>query len=90
MTVDFVNQYLERKIEENEECIICSYFDLRGRNNVPDKELGLFRYYATNKLTNMGYKVFYHGQQYMYKGVAYIVKENIELIAIKEKRDRRR
>ena len=86
MTVDFVNRYLERKIEENEECIICSYFDLRGRNDVADNEMGLFRYYATNKLTNMGYKVFYQGQQYMYKGAAYIVKENIELVAIKEKR----
>lgn len=86
MTVDFVNKYLEQKIEENEEYIVCSYFDLRVNNNVPDNEICEFQYFAKNKLSNMRYNVFFKGEKYIYNGVLNTVKDNQVLIAIKEKR----
>ena len=38
MTIEFVTEYLDKKIEENEDYIVCTVYDLRVKNNVLEQD----------------------------------------------------
>ena len=39
MTTEFVNEYLDEKIAQNEDYIKCSFYDLRVKHNVPEEDV---------------------------------------------------
>ena len=59
MTLEFVDNHLNKKISENEEFIRFSYYELRVKNNLTDEETAKFLTLAKNKLENIGYKVYF-------------------------------
>ena len=42
MTTQFVSDYLEEKMDQNEEYIVCTFFDLRVKHNVQEKDVQNF------------------------------------------------
>ena len=81
MYKQFVDDYIDRKLEENENCIICSFFELRVKYNKTEAEVYEILNLLKNRLTNMRYKLYYKGQYYSQTEK---VKENQFFVAIKE------
>lgn len=84
MTVEFIEKYLENKLRENEEYIVCTFYDLRVKHNLSDDDVDKFLEWSRNKLQNMGYKVFFTGAKFVYQNANRTVQDNELMIAIKE------
>ncbi len=84
MTPKFVTQYLDKKINENEDYIVCTFYDLRIRNNLSEGEVDRFLELAKIRLENMNYNVFFTTAKYTYQNVEKTVQDNEYMVAIKE------
>lgn len=42
MTIQFITEYLDNKIAENENYIECSVYDLRVKHNLAEKDVDIF------------------------------------------------
>ena len=85
MYIQFVDDYIEKKVEEDENYIICSYFELRVKYDKSEAEVYEILHLLRNKLTNMRYKIFNRGEDYLYYVKPNKVKENQFFVAIKER-----
>lgn len=86
MTIEFVTEYLDRKMEENEDYILCTVYDLRVKNNVLEQEVDDFLKYAKIRLENLNYQVYFTGARFKYDNNIRIVQDNEYMVAIKENR----
>lgn len=84
MTLEFVTEYLDKKISENPNFIRCTYYDLLVKNKRMNAEKYDFLNFARIRLNNMNYKVYTEGQKYEYNGKTKEVQINELLIAIKK------
>ncbi len=84
MTVKFVEDYLDSKLKENEEYIVCTFYELRVKYNLSEEDVDKFLEWGRNKLQNMGYKVYFTGTRFVYQNANRIVEDNQYMIAIKE------
>lgn len=84
MTVKFVEDYLDSKLKENEEYIVCTFYELRVKYNLSEEDVDKFLEWGRNKLQNMGYKVYSTGTRFVYQNANRIVEDNQYMIAIKE------
>ena len=85
MTTQFVERYLNNKINENENYIVCTFYDLRVKNNLSEEDVQKFLEWSKNKLENMGYKVYFTGEEYVYKSENMKVEDNQYMIAIQRR-----
>lgn len=85
MNLKFVNDYMNKKINENDEIIIYSFYELRLKNNLSVEDTQEFLGLNKIRFENLGYKVYFTGDKYQYKGEEKIVTDNQLLVAIKEK-----
>ena len=58
MTLNEFTNFLDKKIQENERCIRITFYELRIKYNLSEKETEDFIKLAKNRLTNLGYEVF--------------------------------
>lgn len=86
MTLQDIRKSIDRKIEQNEELIRYTYFELRVKENRSNEDTKLFIQYAKVILENLGYSVYKTGQYYNYNNENKFLEENELLIAIKDKR----
>ncbi len=84
LTVKFVEEYLTNKLRENEEYIVCTFYELRVKHNLSEEDVNQFLQWSRNKLQNMGYKVYFTGTKFFYKNANRKVEDNQYMIAIKE------
>ena len=84
MTTQIVSDYLDEKMEIDEEYIVCTFFDLRVKHNIQEKDVQKFLELAKIKLENLDYKVYFTGAEFLFKGDRKRVKENEYMIAIKD------
>lgn len=84
MTVQFVEKYLERKMLENENFIVCTFYDLRVKNNLSEEDVDKFLEWSRNKLEKYNYKVYFTGAKFVYENANRTVQDNEIMIAIKE------
>lgn len=85
MTTKFVTEYLDKKIEENEDYIVCTFYDLRIKNNLSEEQVQEFLELAKTRLENLQYQVYFTGAKFDYKNNRNIVENNQYMVAIKEK-----
>ena len=83
MTENFVSDYIDEKIKENEGFIVCTYFDVIVQHNLSKDKEQRFIDEAKIKLESLNYKVFLKNEEYTYKFIKKKVKENELLVAIK-------
>ena len=84
MDLEFIEQYINNKLSENEEYVRITFYDLRVKNNLTQEETDYFVKLAKNKFENMGYKVYITDEKYEYKNAKMTVQLNEIMIAIKE------
>ncbi len=87
MTDTFVIKYINKKMEESldEDYIKYTFYELRVKNNLSEKDLE--RFFTINKdyFENKGYNVYFTGAKYMYKNVEMTVQPNELMVAVKNK-----
>ena len=84
MMQQFVTDYINKKIQENEGYIRYTFYELKVTNNLTDEELQIFLEMNKNYFENKGYKVYFTGSKFIYKNCNRIVESHELMIAIKE------
>ena len=84
MTMFEVSEYLDNKIDENEEFIRITYYEIRVKYNLSVEETETFLKLAKNKFENLGYNVYFTDAKYEYNDAKMTVQPNELMIAIKE------
>ena len=87
--IALIEATLYEKIEQNEDFIRYSYYELNVKydNILPKESKSRFIKLLKNKLENMHYNVYFQGQVFEYNNARMTVQDNEELIAIKEQRE---
>ncbi len=83
MTLDFITEYIEQKINKNEELVKFTYYELRVKLDLSTEETEEFVNLITIKLRNLKYKTYKAGESYTYNGTKYTVLENELIVALK-------
>lgn len=84
MTKQFVADYIYKKLEENENYIRYTYYELKVKSCLTDEEIQIFLEMNKNYFEGKGYKVYFRGAKFKYKNCNRVVETNEEMIAIKE------
>lgn len=84
MTLKFIEDYINKKLSENDEFVKFTYYELRVKSNLSEEDIKMFLGLARNKFENMGYKVYFIGNEYTYKGETRKVEQNEYMVAFKE------
>ena len=79
-------RYIEKKLKQNKNYIVFTYYELRVKLNLSSEESLNFLHLVSTKLQNNNYKIYRTGQEYIYEGKKYKVEENQLLVAIKERK----
>lgn len=83
MTLGELDEYINRKINENENIIIFTFYELRIKCNLSKQDTEKFLELAKNKLEQNNYKTYLPGEMYIFNNRNNTVKENQLLIAVK-------
>lgn len=83
MTLEFLNELIEYKINQNKDFIKFTFYELRVKYNLSEDDSNIAIKLIKQKLSNYGYNVYLTGQKYIYNSKENIVPTNILLIAIK-------
>ena len=84
MNLEFIDNYIDRKLEENDEYIVFTFYELRVKSDLSKEDTFVFLHLVTQKLLNLGYSIYITKEKYKYKGEEKIVTDNQLLVAIKE------
>lgn len=84
MTLEFVDTYINQKINSNEQFIRFTFYELRVKSDLTEEETNKFLELAKNKFENMQYEVYFIGDTYEYQGEIKEVEQNELMIAIKK------
>jgi hypothetical protein len=79
-TINFINQ----KVEENENYIRYSYYELKVKNNLNDKEIDEVLMISRDYFENKGYRVYFTNAEFEYQNARRKVEINEYMIAIKD------
>lgn len=87
MNLEYITDYLDKKINENSEYINISFFELRVKEKLTKNETDEFLKYAKIRLENLRYKVYFTGDKYLYNNEVNMVCSNELLVAIKSQKN---
>lgn len=84
MTIQFVEDYIQYKMNKNKNEIIYTFYELRVKNNLSEEDVDEFLRLNKIRLENLGYKVFFTGAKFVYQNANRTVQPNEFMVAIKE------
>ena len=84
MNMQFVNDYIQKKLLENENYIRYTIYELRIKSNLSEDEVDKFLELNKNYLEKKGFQVFFTGAKFTYENANRTVQPNELMIAIKE------
>ena len=80
----FTIKCIENKLEENEGFVRYTFFELRVKYNLSEKETEEFLQINKNYFNNKNYKIYLTGENFEYQNMMRKVQDNELLIAIKQ------
>lgn len=83
MTMEFVSNYIDKKINQNPNFIKFTFYELRVKENLSESDTLSLISLAAQRLLNNKYSVYRTGQNYVRDGKKQVVKTNELLVAIK-------
>ena len=83
MTLGFIDDYINKKLDENEEILIFTFYEVRVKSNLSEYDVNRFLELAKIRLENLYYKTYFTGAEFIYKNVTRIVNDNELMVAIK-------
>ena len=85
MDKSFVEKFVNERISKGEDKVSISFFEMRIKNNLSEKDTEEFLKLAKSRLEKAGFKVYLSGE-YEYRDFKYQVNSNELLVAVKENR----
>lgn len=85
MTLEYITEYIDKKIYKNDKFITVTFYELRIKEDLSKEDTFVFLQMSKQRLVNLGYKIYETGQRYQFEGKEKIVRSNVLFIAIKEK-----
>lgn len=85
--INLIEITLKDKLNKDSYFIRYTFYELRAKLNLSEVELYHFLRLIKIKLENLGYKVYFTGDKYIFNETNKQVKENELLIAIKEQKN---
>ena len=85
MTIQDLTDFLDEKINENEDILHITVYELRVKLGLSKEEVDGFLELAKTRLENLNYQVYFTGAKYTYNGVRQEVQSNDYLLALKER-----
>ena len=83
MDLRTVDSYLNHKLDENSDFILLTFYELRIKLNLSTADTNEFLNLSAIRLKNIGYNVYFTGQENEYNDKHQIVKDNELMVAIK-------
>ena len=84
MTMQFVTDYIDKKLKENPNYIRYTFYELRVKNNLSEDEVDEFLRINKNYFENKDYSVYFTGAKFECNNAKSTVQDNELMIAIKE------
>ena len=84
MTMQFITDYIDKKVKENNNFIQYTFYELRVKNNLSENEVDEFLRINKDYFENKGYNVYFTGAKFEYNNAKITVQDNELMIAIKE------
>ena len=85
MTLEYITEYIDKKIYKNDKFITVTFYELRIKEDLSKEDTFVFLQMSKQRLVNLGYKIYETGQRYVFEGKEKIVRSNVLYVAIKEK-----
>ena len=84
MTTEFVINYINKKLKENEDYVRYTFYELKVKNNLSEDDIDNFLRINRDYFENKGYNVYFTSAKYIYQNKPMVVQSNELMIAIKE------
>ena len=84
LNLEYITNYIDKKIEENENIIMVKYYDLKVKAGMTEEQIQQFLNLSKTRLNNLNYKIYESGNFYILDGKKYEVENNVYYVAIKE------
>lgn len=84
MNLEFISNYINNKLNQNENIIIITFYDLRVKNNLSIEDTQTMLELIKTRLENLEYETYKTGDTYTYKGNIKKVEQNELFVAIKK------
>ena len=84
MTMQFITDYIDKKVKENKNFIRYTFYELRVKNNLSEEDVDEFLRINRDYFENKGYKVYFTNARFTYQNANRLVQPNELMKAIKE------
>ena len=84
MSMQEITEYLDKKIEKNENLLEVTFYEVRIKLNLNEEQTQEFLKLCKTRLENLGYQVYFTGAKYNYGGKRREVQSNDLMIAVQE------
>ena len=81
--LEYITNYIDKKIAENEKIVIISFYELKVKEKLSEKQIGYFLDKSKIRLENMGYTIYEEGDTYTINNEIHIVENNVYYVATK-------
>ena len=83
--LEYITNFIDKKIEENEDIIIVKYFELKIQEGLTEEQIEYFLEKSKQRLMNLGYQIYATGDECTINNQTITIENNIYYIAIKDK-----
>ena len=84
MTLEYITEYIDKKIYKNDKIITVTFYELRIKEDLSKEDTYIFLNMSAQRLVNLGYKIYSTGERYIFDGKEKLVRSNVLFVAIKE------
>ena len=67
MPLQFITEFIDEKIDKNPNFIVFTFYEVRIKLNLSEKETDEFLRLSRTRLENLNYQVYFTGAKYTYK-----------------------
>lgn len=83
MTLEYITNYIDKKIDKNERLITVTFYELRIKEDISKEDTAIFLKMSKQRLVNLGYKIYETGERYTFDGKEKLVRNNVFYVAVK-------
>ena len=84
MSMQEITEFLDNKIEKNENILEITFFEVRVKMNLSEEQTQEFQKLCKTRLEKLGSQVYFTGAKYTYGGRKKVVESNDLMVAVKE------
>lgn len=84
MNLEYITNYIDKKIYKNDKIITVTFYELRIKEDLSKEDTAIFLKMSKQRLVNLGYKIYNTGERFNFEGKEKLVRSNVLYVAVKE------